>query len=524
MGAATAQRLQNVGKGSKCRPAETARIRHMAPQPTIVFTKPAEIGKGAVFVFVGEDLALSEAGRAVDRGDVVARALAAADFKGKLGGVAEVLAPAGSPLARLAVVGVGKASGLGEYSFMKLGGVVASQLRRDVAVTVVLDLAGREITAPEAADFAAGLLLRSYVFDKYKTRKDDADERKREPARVTIQVQNPAAAKKAFVDAQAVVNGVVMARDLVNEPANTLGPVEFAQQVKGLEPLGLEIEILTEREMRKLGMGSLLGVAQGSVRPPRLAVMRWNGGKAREKPVAFVGKGVVFDSGGVSIKPAAGMEDMRGDMAGAAAVVGVMRTIAERKAKVNVVGIIGCVENMVDGNAQRPGDIVTSMSGQTIEVINTDAEGRLVLADAMWYCEERFKPSAMIDLATLTGAVIVSLGHQHAGLFSNDDELAERLSAAGKATQERVWRMPLGSDYDKLIDTKNADMKNTGGRHAGAISAAQFLQRFVRDAAWAHLDIAGTAMGAPATEICHSWASGYGVRLLDRLLRDNYEG
>ena len=252
--------------------------------------------------------------------------------------------------------------------------------------------------------------------------------------------------------------------------------------------------------------------------------MQWKGGKAKDAPIAFVGKGVVFDSGGISIKPGAGMEEMKGDMGGAAAVAGLMHALAARKAKVNAVGIIGLVENMPDGNAQRPGDIVTSMSGQTIEIINTDAEGRLVLADALWYCNDRFKPRFMINLATLTGAILVALGNQHAGLFSNDDELAARLSAAGEATGEKLWRMPLGSEYDKLIDTKNADMKNTGGRSAGSITAAQFLKRFVDDTPWAHLDVAGTAMGSPSSEINQSWASGFGVRLLDRLVADHYEG
>jgi leucyl aminopeptidase len=276
--------------------------------------------------------------------------------------------------------------------------------------------------------------------------------------------------------------------------------------------------------MKKLGMGSLLGVAQGSPRGARLAVLQWNGGKAKDKPVAFVGKGVTFDTGGNSMKPASGMEEMKGDMGGAAAVTGLMHALAARKAKANVVGILGLVENSVDGHAQRPGDIVTSMSGQTIEVLNTDAEGRLVLADALWYCNDRFHPKLIVDLATLTGAIMVALGQHHAGLFANDDELANRLLQAGTVTQEKLWRMPLGSEYDKLLDSKNADMKNIGGRYGGAITAAQFLQRFIKETPWAHLDIAGTAMGAPSSEINQSWGSGFGVRLLDRFVRDNYEG
>ncbi len=289
-----------------------------------------------------------------------------------------------------------------------------------------------------------------------------------------------AAAKKAFVPSDAVTDGVLIARDLVNEPPNVLYPVEFARRAARLRKLGVEVEVLDVKAMTKLGMGALLGVAQGSTQPGRMVIMRWNGGKKGDKPVAFVGKGVCFDTGGISIKPAGSMEEMKGDMAGAACVVGLMHALAARKAKVNVVGAIGLVENMPDGNAQRPGDIVTSMSGQTIEIINTDAEGRLVLADVLWYVAKTYKPKFMVDLATLTGAILVALGTEYAGLFSNNDELAERLTKVGLATGERVWRMPLGPEYDKQIDSQFADMKNTGPRWGGSITAAQFLQRFVR--------------------------------------------
>jgi leucyl aminopeptidase len=283
--------------------------------------------------------------------------------------------------------------------------------------------------------------------------------------------------------------------------------------------------VLDVRAMKKHGMNALLGVGQGSRHDSRLVLMRWNGGKRGAEPLAFIGKGVCFDTGGVSIKPAAGMEDMKGDMAGAACVVGLMHALAARKAKVNAVGAIGLVENMPDGHAQRPGDIVTSMSGQTIEIINTDAEGRLVLADVLWYVADRFKPKFMVDLATLTGAIIVALGQEHAGLFANDDRLADELTKAGQASGEKVWRMPLGPEYDKMIDSKFADVKNTGGRHGGAITAAQFLQRFVpKGVRWAHLDIAGTGMGPPATDVNKSWGSGFGVRLLDQLVAEHYEG
>jgi leucyl aminopeptidase len=317
---------------------------------------------------------------------------------------------------------------------------------------------------------------------------------------------------------------VLLTLDLVNEQSNFLYPEEFAKRAKALTKVGVKVEVLGEAQMKKLGMGSLLGVGQGSTRESQLVVMRWSGGKAGDKPVAFVGKGVCFDTGGISLKPPAGMEDMKGDMGGAACVTGLLYALAARKARVNAVGVIGVVENMPDGNAQRPGDIVTSMSGQTIEVINTDAEGRLVLADALWYTAKRFQPKFMIDLATLTGAIMIALGKEYAGLFSNDDTLSKQLATAGEAENEKVWRMPMGPTYDKQINSQFADMKNTGGREAGSITAAQFLKRFVATSKWAHLDIAGTAMASPQSAINHSWGSGWGVRLLNRLVSDNYEG
>ncbi|RUZ22273.1 MULTISPECIES: leucyl aminopeptidase [unclassified Mesorhizobium] len=502
----------------------------MNQRPSIAFAKfsgsqSAVNKKGTVFVLAADEGGLSDVAKAGDPGNTLERAFPVAEFTGKFASTVEVLAPQGASLDRLVAIGTGKVSGLDEYAWLKLGGTVAASLRKATEVAVILDVVGASPSAKDAASLAAGILLRSYSFDKYKTRKDkdDGKAEPKKPVKVTIHTADPAAAKKAFADAEAVIDGVLLARDLVNEPANVLGPVEFAARAKELEALGVKVEILAEKEMKKLGMGSLLGVAQGSPRGARMAIMQWNGGKPKDSPIAFVGKGVTFDTGGNSIKPASGMEDMKGDMGGAAAVTGLMHALAARKAKANVVGIIGLVENAVDGHAQRPGDIVTSMSGQTIEVLNTDAEGRLVLADALWYCNDRFQPKFMVNLATLTGAIMVALGQHYAGLFSNNDELAEKLSVAGQATQERLWRMPLGAEYDKLIDSKNADMKNIGGRFGGATIAAQFLQRFVKDTPWAHLDIAGTAMGAPSNEINQSWGSGFGVRLLDRLVRDNYE-
>ncbi|MCW2309170.1 leucyl aminopeptidase [Rhodobium gokarnense] len=499
----------------------------MAKLPSFSFSKLAAPKAGVAVVFTDDALSLGSIGAELDSASdgQIARAFKAADFKGKARSTLDLVAPSGLALDRIVVVGLGKLDEVpDEQDWMKLGGVIfakLSTLGAEAADIVVEAPTGKEIATDAGAAIAAGMKLRAYKFDAYMTKKDD--DGAKPLAKVQVLVEDTRKAKKAWGMLDAVTDGTILARDLVNEPANVLGPEDFAKRAKKLEKLGVEVEILTDKDMKKLKMGALLGVAQGSARPARMAIMRWNGGKAKDAPVAFIGKGVVFDTGGISIKPAGGMEDMKGDMGGAAAVTGLMHAVAARKAKVNVVGVIGLVENMPDGLAQRPGDIVTSMSGQTIEVINTDAEGRLVLADALWYCQDRFKPRFMVNLATLTGACIVALGHERAGLFSNDDDLAAALSSAGETTGEKLWRMPLGKEYDKLIDTKNADMKNTGGRWAGSITAAQFLQRFVNDVPWAHLDVAGTAMGSPKSDISQGWASGFGVRLLDRLIAENYE-
>jgi leucyl aminopeptidase len=322
-----------------------------------------------------------------------------------------------------------------------------------------------------------------------------------------------------------VAEGIYLARDLVTEPPNVLTPTEMAERCRALSKLGVKVEIMGPKELEKLGFGALLGVSQGSVQEPRMVVMQWNGagGRKPRKPLVFVGKGVTFDTGGISIKPASGMEDMKWDMAGAGAVVGLMAALAGRKAKADVVGLVGLVENMPSGTAQRPGDVVTSYSGQTIEVLNTDAEGRLVLADVLWYAQEKFDPAFMVNLATLTGAIIVALGQEHGGMFSNDEDLAQKLTSAGIATGEKLWRMPLGEAYDKAIKSDIADMKNIGGRHGSAIIAAQFIQRFVNSKPWAHLDIAGMAWSSKDTACVPKGATAYGVRLLDRLVRDHYE-
>ncbi len=490
----------------------------MTDLATISFAKPAAKPAGTVAILVGDDLSPGKSAAGLGIEKLVKRAAATADFKGKAKTSLDLIAPADSNLERLIVVGIGKVADLGANGWVELGGAVMGALGKAKRAAVYFDR-----TAEEAADFALGMKLRAYSFDNYKIDREDAP-KSRPPSQITIAVADPAAAKKAWASREGIADGVLMARDLVNEPPNVLGPIEFADRVKDLKKVGVTVEVLTEKEMTKLGMRALLGVAQGSSRPPRLVVMRWNGGKAREAPVAFVGKGVVFDTGGISIKPAGGMEDMKGDMAGAAAVTGLLYALAARKAKVNAVGVIGIVENMPDGNAQRPGDIVTAMTGRTIEIINTDAEGRLVLADAVAYTEDRFKPKFIIDLATLTGAIIVALGHLNAGMFATDDALAAALTAAGTATGETVWRMPLGKDYDKLIDSKFADVKNAGGRDGGSITAAHFIKRFVKNTPWVHLDIAGTAMGSPQNDVNRSWSSGWGVRLLDRLVADSYEG
>jgi leucyl aminopeptidase len=481
--------------------------------------------RGVLVVFCEENLKL---GAATQRalapvGDLLRRAAAADRFTGKNGSILDIIAPGGLNLPRLVVVGIGKETDLKPRDIVKLGGIAMGRVPSAATVaTIFAEFGSGALKADQVANLALGARLRAYTFDLYKTKRKEGEERPNK-VEVNFACSNSASAGKAWAAKDAIANGVLLARDLVNEPANVLYPAEFARRAAALTKLGVNVEVLDVAAMKKLGMGALLGVGQGSAHDSKLVVMRWNGGKRGTDPVAFIGKGVCFDTGGISIKPAAGMEDMKGDMAGAACVVGLIRALAVRKAKVNAVGAIGLVENMPDGKAQRPGDIVKTMSGQTIEIINTDAEGRLVLADVLHYVNKRFKPKFMVNLATLTGAIIVALGHEYAGMFCNDDKLAERLSKAGEATGERVWRMPLGPEYDKMIDSKFADMKNTGGRWGGAITAAQLLQRFVGKTPWAHLDIAGTGMDSPQNEINRSWASGWGVRLLDQLVEDHYE-
>ena len=495
----------------------------------ITFVKSEIPEEGALVVGVTEDEELSGLLDTLDKKSkgAVERALKAARFTGAKGQVAELLAPAGLDLDRMLVIGLGKPGDFNPGVAENLGAQAVARLLTsgEKTATVLLQLpkgATPEDDANYAARAALGAFLRGYRFDLYRTTQKKTD--KPTLAKVNIGTGDAVDAKKAWRSLEAVAHGVFFARNLVTEPPNVLYPEEFAKRARKLEDMGVEVEVLGEKEMTKLGMHSLVGVGLGSERESQLLVMQWKGARDRNaQPIAFVGKGVTFDTGGISLKPGPGMEAMKYDMGGAAAVTGLMHALAGRKAKVNAIGICGLVENMPDGKAQRPGDVVKSMSGQTIEILNTDAEGRLVLADALWYCQNRFKPKFMVDLATLTGAIRISLGLEIGGLFSNNDDLAGRLLAAGKAENEEIWRMPMGDRFDKLIDSPIADMKNIGGQFAGSITAAQFIQRFVNKLPWAHLDIAGTAWADEARGSNPKGATGFGVRLLNRLVAENYE-
>ncbi|MGC8477848.1 MAG: leucyl aminopeptidase, partial [Acetobacteraceae bacterium] len=446
----------------------------------------------------------------------IARALAAAEFKGDKGKTCLILAPGGG-FSRVLAVGLGKPADRKLRTIEEAGGAAVAALARATDVAVAADA----LSPAEAAAFALGAALRAYRFDRYRTKEKPED--KPRLTALSVLVADPAAATAAYAPLRPVAEGVFLTRDLVSEPPNVLNPASFAERCQALTALGLAVEVMGPAQLAALGFGALLGVAQGSANEPRMVVMRWDGGAPGAKPVAFIGKGVTFDTGGISIKPAGGMEDMKWDMAGAGTVTGLMAALAGRRARVNAVGLIGLVENMPSGTAQRPGDVVRSYSGQTVEVINTDAEGRLVLADVLWYCQKTFAPQFMVDLATLTGAIIIALGHEHAGMFANDDTLAARLDAAGRETGEKLWRMPLAEAYDEQIKSAIADMKNVGGRPAGSITAAQFLQRFVNGKPWAHLDIAGMAWSSKDAPRTPKGATAFGVRLLDRLVAAHYE-
>jgi len=488
---------------------------------SFVAGKPAASGIAVLPVFDGnkkfgsvEDYYKASSGQ-------IAAAAKAAKFTGKAGKSFDVFAAKGAKAARLHIVGAGKKDAFNAEMF---AANVTKALLFSGETTVTFHLDGLDLSADDLARAAVGARLAAYRFDTYRTKLPKS----KKPSLTTVKVACDSApkAKKSYDNFHGpVCDGVVYARDLVNEPPNIIYPKAYANRLKKLTEIGLKVEVLGEKRMKTLGMHALLGVGVGSERESQLVVMRWDGGKKGAKPAAIIGKGVTFDTGGISLKPGAGMWDMKGDMGGSAATVGAMIGIAKRKAKANVIGIVGLVENMPDGKAQLPGDIVKSMSGQTIEVQNTDAEGRLVLADALHYCNTKYKPQAMINLATLTGAIIIALGHEHAGVFSNDDGLAEQIASASSASTEKSWRLPLAPEYDKLLDSPNADMKNIGGREGGSSTAAAFIGNFVKEGqAWAHLDIAGMAWTTKDKPTNPKGGTGFGVRVLDEWVRENYEG
>jgi leucyl aminopeptidase len=468
---------------------------------------------GRVAIVAAPDGKLDASGRRADRltRGAVKRMLAGRAFaKAKPGQVISLAFPAGMAADALDILVLPKRPSIEEA---RKGGVSLAKAKGSAKLTV--HAGGLR----HVEQVALGTALRNYSFDAHKTGDIEA------PEGAVFCVADPEAVEAAAAPLLAVAEGVLMTRDLVSEPANVLTTTEFANRLKEMSALGLEVEVLDEDALDKLGMRTLLCVGQGSDSPSKVVVMQWKGGEKDAPPLALVGKGVVFDTGGISLKPAAGMEDMTMDMGGAGTVAGAMRALALRKAKANVVGLVGLVENMPSGNATRPGDVVRSMKGDTVEVINTDAEGRLVLCDVMWYAQDRFAPAAMIDLATLTGAIIVGLGHENAGVFSNDDTLCNAFLKAAKAEGEGAWRMPLGAAYDDMLKSQVADMKNVGGRDAGSITAAQFLQRFVKDGTpWIHLDIAGVASVKADTTYAPKGASGWGVLALNRLVADMFEG
>jgi leucyl aminopeptidase len=466
---------------------------------------------------------VSEGALPADLPQTVVQAAAASRFTGKAGQVFEAFVGDGAGLVRLALAGTGKAGGADRHAALeRAGGALVAKYLTSGEAALGIDFAGSGLTGADAAAVLLGARLRGWRYDVYKTKL--GDEHKVSLASV-IAIDAPDGTQAVWATESALADGIEFTRELVTEPANVIYPESFvARCQQRFAGTGVDVVVLGKAELEALGMGALLGVAQGSVREARVLALRWKG-RAGARPTAFVGKGVTFDTGGISIKPAGGMEDMKWDMGGAGAVAGTLLALALRKAEADVIGVVGLVENMPDGNAQRPGDVVTSMSGQTVEVINTDAEGRLVLCDVLTWVQQTYSPATIVDLATLTGAIIVSLGHEYAGMFANDDLLASQLDAAGKACGDKLWRMPLGSSYDKLIDSQIADMKNVGPRHGGSITAAQFLQRYINEGvAWAHLDIAGTVWADKAGATHDKGATGFGVRLLDRYVRDVLEG
>ncbi len=467
---------------------------------------------------------VDQAALPADLDPVLVESARVARFTGKAGQAHEGFLNRAGAIVRMALAGAGEPAAKDRSAALeRAGAALTAKFLTSGEAVLSLDLTGTKLSPADVAAVLLGARLRAWRYDIYRTKLSDDQK----PSLKTLRVVGaPEGAEAAWAVEAALAEGVEFTRELVTEPANVIYPASFVARAKErLAGTGVNVRVLGRDEMAALGMGALLGVAQGSVREPQLLVMEWNGGPAGGKPTAFVGKGVTFDTGGISIKPAGGMEDMKWDMGGAGAVAGAMLALAKRKAKANVVGICGLVENMPDGNAQRPGDVVTTMSGQTVEVINTDAEGRLVLCDAITWTQKEFAPAAVIDLATLTGAMIIALGHEFGGLFANDDALAAKLIASGEASGDKLWRQPMGPAYDKLIDSPIADMKNVGPREGGSITAAQFIQRYVeKGTPWAHLDIAGMVWASKPGLTWDKGATGYGVRVLDRFVRDNLEG
>ena len=496
----------------------------------VSFASAPKASDDALVLTVAGKAPLGPIAQAVDEklGGVITRAMEVDEgFTGASEQALMLVAPKGAGHDWIVLLGLGEPGSMTPVRAERLGGTLFARLKGEHVSTVSVhaDLGEEAALGAEAfnAHLAYGTRLRNYAFRLYKSKPgSDNGKKPKDLEKLTLAVPKPAGARKLFGTLNAVAEGVFLARDLVTEPPNVLYPETFAKRCLKLKDLGVEVTVLDEKKMEKLGMNALLAVGMGSSKRSKLVVMRWKGAKAKkgQGPIALVGKGVTFDTGGISLKPAAGMWDMKFDMGGAAAVTGAMAALAGRKAKADVIGIIGLTENMPAGNAQRPGDIVKSAAGKTIEVQNTDAEGRLVLADALWYAQDKYKPRLIVDLATLTGAMLVALGHEMAGLFSNDDELSEKLAEAGAAVDERVWRMPLDKSYDRMINSEVADIKNIGGgRWAGSIVAAQFLQRFVENGTpWAHLDIAGTAWTEKTRPTVPKGAAGWGVRLLSELV------
>jgi leucyl aminopeptidase len=500
----------------------------------IVFSGPGSTSTGALVVGVLDSNKLTPSAKNFDKqsGGALVRAIKSSSFSGKAGQSLTLLSPASTKLDRVLAFGLGKLSDINEEAMHNLGGQIYAAIKvgKSKSVTILVD--DIEKTGLSAAKMAVGIAegarLRSYSFDKYQTKKKSDKNEKPNISVINLRCRGANSAKISFKARDKVIDGVFMTRDLVTEPPNVIYPETLAQRCKELTKLGVKVEILGEKQMQRLGMGALIGVGQGSIRESKMVIMQWNGESQKKvsssAPVCFVGKGVTFDTGGISLKPSGGMEDMKYDMGGSGVVIGLMKSLAGRKAKVNAVGIVGLAENMPGSNAQRPSDVVKSMSGQTIEVLNTDAEGRLVLADALHYANNRFKPKFIVDLATLTGAIIIALGEEYAGLFSNNDKLSENLIDSGDKVGEKLWRLPQNSNYDKMINSDIADMKNiSGGRGAGSITAAQFLGRFIGKTPWAHLDIAGVTWTKKNLSVAPKGATAFGVRLLDRMVKDHYE-